>query len=117
MSILSIGLLGLATMLSSGIGTDRFAHMVAVEGSVGSLVVEEITSRGGSDPIFASAVAGAIYDLDPATATTARVVNGRNYSATYNVSPDTPVAGISRVDVFVTGGARTVTMTAFKSTI
>lgn len=117
MSILSIGLLGLATMLSSGIGTDRFAHMVAVEGSISSSVVEEITSRGGSDPIFLTAVSGAVYDLDPATSATTRVVNGRNYSASYSVSPDTPVAGMSTVVVNVTSGTRTVSMTAFKSTI
>ena len=117
MSILSIGLLGLATMLSSGIGSDRFAHMISVEGSMGSLVVEEITSRGGSDPVFASAVAGAVYDLDPATAATTRVVNNRTYTATYSVAPDTPVAGISRVVVNITSGGRTVSMTTFKSTI
>lgn len=116
-SILSIGLLGLATMLSSGIGTDKFAHMVAVEGSIGSSVVEEITSRAGSDPIFLSAVNGAVYDLDPATGATTKDVNGRTYSASYSVSPDTPVAGMSTVVVNVTSGGRTVSMTAFKSTI
>lgn len=117
MSILSIGLLGLASMLSSGIGSDRFAHMVAVEGSMGSFVVEEITSRDGSDPIFSSTVAGAVYDLDPSTAATTRAVNNRIYSATYSVAPDTPVAGMSRVVVNITSGVRTVSMTTFKSTI
>lgn len=117
MSILSVGLLGLASMLSAGIGSDRFAHMVSVEGSLGSSVVEELTSRSGSDPVFLTAVAGAVYDLDPDTAATTRVVNGRTYSAVYTVSPDTPVAGISRVVVAVTSGSRTVSMTTFKSTI
>lgn len=117
MSILSIGLLGLATMLSTGIGTDRFAHMISVEGSIGSLVVEEITSRSGADPIFLSAVDGGVYDLDPSTAATTKVVNNRTYSATYTVAPDTPVAGISRVVVTITSGGRTVNMTTFKSTI
>lgn len=116
-SILSIGLLGLASMLSSGMGSDRFAHMVSVEGSVVSSVMEEITSRNGSDPVFFSSVNGAVYDLDPSTAATTRVVNNRTYSATYSVSPDTPVAGVARVVVNVTSGSRTVSMTAFKSTI
>lgn len=117
MSILTVGLLGLATMMSSGIGSDRFAHVVAVEGSVGSLVVEEITSRNGDDAIFAAAVAGATYDLDPASAATTRVVNGRTYSATYSVVPNSPVTGVASVTVTITGGGRTVTLNALKSTI
>lgn len=117
MTILTIGLLGLASMMSSGIGTDRFAHMVAVEGSVGSLVVEEITSRDGDDPIFASTVAGITYDLDPGSAATTRVVNGRTYTATYSVTPNSPVTGVSMVSVSITSGGRTVTLNAFKSTI
>ncbi|OGP14238.1 MAG: hypothetical protein A2052_01765 [Deltaproteobacteria bacterium GWA2_54_12] len=117
MSILTIGLLGLASMMSSGIGTDRFAHMVAVEGSVGSLVVEEITSRDGDDPIFASTVVGATYDLDTGSVATTRVVNGRTYTATYSVTPNSPVTGVSMVTVNITSGGRTVTLNAFKSTI
>lgn len=117
MSILSIGLLGLATMLSTGIGTDRFAHMVAVEGSVGSSVMEELTSRDGSDPMFASNVTSATYDLDPDTAATSRLVNGRTYSATYTVTVNSPVAGISRIDINVVSGGRTTSFTSFKSTV
>jgi type IV pilus assembly protein PilV len=116
-SILTVGLLGLATMMSSGIGSDRFAHTVAVEGSVGSLAVEELTSRDGDDPVFASTVAGATYDLDPGSAATTRVVNGRTYSATYSVTPNTPVTGVATVSVSITSGTRTVTLNAFKSTI
>jgi type IV pilus assembly protein PilV len=117
MTILTIGLLGLASMMSSGIGSDRFAHMVAVEGSIGSLVMEELTSRDGDDSVFASTVAGATYDLDPASAATTRLVNGRTYAATYSVTPNTPVTGVATVSVSITSGARTVTLNAFKSTI
>lgn len=117
MSILSIGILGLASLMSTGIGSNSFSHRVAVEGSMGSLVVEEIMSRDGSDPLFTSAIAGAVYDLDPGTASSTKVVSGRTYSATYSVTPDNPVAGVSRVDVSVTSGGRTIGVTAFKSTI
>ncbi|CAG1065258.1 hypothetical protein BAC1_00837 [uncultured bacterium] len=117
MSILTVGLLGLATMMSSGIGSDRFAHVIAVEGSVGSLVMEEITSRDGDDPIFDSTVAGVTYDLDPASAATTRVVNNRTYTATYSVTPNNPVTGVATVSVSITSGGRTITLNAFKSTI
>jgi type IV pilus assembly protein PilV len=117
MSILTVGLLGLASMMTSGIGSDRFAHAIAVEGSVGTLVMEEITSRDGDDAIFDSAVAGATYDLDPASAATTRVVNNRTYTATYSVTPNTPVTGVATVSVSITSDGRTITLNAFKSTI
>jgi type IV pilus assembly protein PilV len=117
MSILTVGLLGLASMMTSGIGSDRFAHVIAVEGSVGSLVMEEITSRDGDDPIFGSTVAGVTYDLDPASAATTRVVNNRTYTATYSVTPNNPVTGVATVSVSITSDGRTITLNAFKSTI
>jgi type IV pilus assembly protein PilV len=117
MSILTVGLLGLASMMTSGIGSDRFAHTFAVEGSVGSLALEELTSRDGDDPVFASTVAGATYDLDPGSAATTRTVNGRSYSATYSITPNSPVTGVAMVSVSITSGSRTVTLNGFKSTI
>lgn len=117
MSILSIGLLGLATMLSTGIGTDRFAHAVAVESSISSSVMEEIVSRDGSDAIFTAGISGAVYDLDPATAATTRTVQGRSYSATYSINLNNPVAGVARVEVRVTGAGRAISFTSFKSTV
>lgn len=116
-SILSIGLLGLASMLATGIGTDRFAHAVAVESSISSSVMEEIVSRDGSDPIFATSISGATYDLDPDTASTTRTVQGRSYSATYSITPNNPVTGVARVEIRVTTGGRTVSFTSFKSTV
>ncbi|MBI5453603.1 MAG: prepilin-type N-terminal cleavage/methylation domain-containing protein [Deltaproteobacteria bacterium] len=117
MFILSFGLLGTATMLSTGIGTDRLAQMITVEGALGSSVVEEITSRDSNDAVFNSSVTGAAYDLDPDTSATTKKVSGRTYSATYSVSVNNPVAGVSRVDVTVSSGARTVSFTAFKGTV
>lgn len=117
MSILSIGLLGLATMLSTGIGTGRFAHAVAVESSMGASVMEEIVSRDGSDPIFSSGISGAVYDLDPGSAAATRTVQGRSYSATYSISPNNPVAGVTRVEVTVTGAGRSISSTTFKSNV
>jgi len=117
MTILTIGLLGLASMMTSGIGSDRFAHTVAVEGSIASSVMEELTSRDGDDPIFDAAVANVTYDLDTGSAATTRVVNGRTYSATFSVTPNTPVTGVAAVSVSVTSGGRTVNLNALKSII
>lgn len=117
MFILSFGLLGTATMLSMGIGTDRLSQMITVEGALGSSVLEEITSRDSNDAIFNATVTGATYDLDTDTAATTKKVSGRVYSATYSVSVNNPVAGVSKVDVTVSSGVRSVSFTAFKGTV
>lgn len=117
MFILSFGLLGTATMLSMGIGTDRLSQMISVEGTLGSSVLEEIISRDSNDAVFNATVAGATYDLDPDTTATTKKVSGRQYSATYSITVGSPVAGVSRVDVTVTSGARSVSFTAYKGTV
>jgi hypothetical protein len=91
--------------------------MVTVEASVVSSVMEDIMSKPGTDAIFAANVAGAVYDLDPASAGTTVSVQGRTYSATYNITRNTPVAGVARIDSTVTNGARSITLTSYKSTI
>lgn len=116
-TILTVGLLGLASMLASGVGGNRFSHMVAVEGSIATSVMEEIVSRDATDAIFSANVTGAAYDLDPGTAATTRVVQGRTYSATYSILSASPVAGVVRVDVSVTSGGRTASLTSFKSVV
>lgn len=116
-SILSIGLLSLATVLASGIGGNRFAHQLTVETSVSASILEELLSKDEGDTIFDSDVSGAQYDLDPDTASTSRIVQGRTYSASYSIDASNPVVGVARIDVTVTGEGRTVSSTAFKSTL
>lgn len=117
MSVLSIGILGIATMMATGIGTGRFAHVVAVESSIASSVIEEMTARDGSDAIFSANAAGAVYDLDTASADTGRVVQGRRYTATYSITTNNPVVGAAKIDVVVTGGGRTATYSSLKSVL
>lgn len=117
MSVLSIGILGVATMMATGIGTGRFAHVVAVESSIASSVLEEMTARDGSDTVFSTNVTGAIYDLDTSTVDTGRMVQGRRYTATYSITTNNPVVGAARIDVVVTGGGRTATYSSLKSVL
>lgn len=117
MSILAFGLLGTATMLSMGMGSDRFAHRVTVESSLASSVAEELLGRAPSDSIFSSSVSGAVYDLDTGSIATTRTVQGRTYSATYSITPSSPVLGTSRVEVTVSSGARSTTLSFLKGTL
>lgn len=116
-TVLSIGLLGVASMFSTGIGSNRFSYIVTVETSVANAVMEEMLAKDGGDVIFAAAAANAVYDLDTASAAATRTVQGRTYSATYSITVDNPVANVSRIDVSVTSGGRTTTLTSYKNRI
>lgn len=116
-TVLSIGLLGVASMFSTGIGSNRFSYMVTVETSVANSVMEEILAKDGGDVIFAAAVANAVYDLDTGSAATTRTVQGRAYSATYSITLNNPVVNVSRIDVSVTSGGRATAITSYKNRI
>ncbi|WKZ32042.1 MAG: prepilin-type N-terminal cleavage/methylation domain-containing protein [Thermodesulfobacteriota bacterium] len=117
MSILSVGILGVATMMTTGIKSGRFAHMVAAESSVAVSVLEELMSRDGSDPVFSSSIANAVYDLDPSSAEISLVVQGRRYSAVYSVAPNSPVAGVASIEVVVTSSGRMARYSSLKSVL
>ncbi|MEK7774033.1 MAG: prepilin-type N-terminal cleavage/methylation domain-containing protein, partial [Deltaproteobacteria bacterium] len=51
-SILSVGLLGVASMFSTGIGSNRFSYTVTVETSMANSVMEEMLAKHGGDVIF-----------------------------------------------------------------
>lgn len=116
-TVLSIGLLGVASMFSTGIGSNRFSYTVTVETSVANSVMEEIMAKDGGDVMFSTAAANAAYDLDTGSAATTRTVAGRTYSATYSITLNSPVVNVSRIDVSVTSGGRTTTLTSYKNRI
>jgi hypothetical protein len=59
------------------------------------------------------------WDFDPGAAadTTFDIPGAGTYSATYSIDADNPVTNVARIDVKVTGGGRTVTLTSFKRSI
>ncbi|MBW7956822.1 MAG: prepilin-type N-terminal cleavage/methylation domain-containing protein [Deltaproteobacteria bacterium] len=116
-SVLAVGILGVATMMTTGIMSGRFAHMVAAESSVAVSVLEELMSRDGSDPVFSSNITNAVYDLDPSSAATGMVVQGRMYSAVYSVVPNSPVAGVASIEVVITSNGRMARYASLKSVL
>ncbi len=115
--ILSVGLLATATVLVTGIDSNRLAQMVTVESGLAYSVLDELMARDESDPIFDTTQSNVTYDLDTDSGATTRTVQGVTYSATYSITANTPVVGVARIDVTVTGGGRTVTLTSFKRSI
>jgi len=115
--VLAIGLLGTASLMVSGIGGNRMASMVTVESGVAHSVMDEFMARDAGDTVFNAVVTDIVYDLDSSGAGTTRVVQGITYSATYSIATNNPVPGMVRLDISITGGGRTLSMTSFKRNI
>ncbi len=115
--VLAVGLLGTASMMASGIGGNRMSSMVTVESGIAHSVMDEFMARDAGDTVFNTAVTGIVYDLDSSSGAATRVVQGITYSATYTIATNNPVTGMVRLDISVTGGGRTLSMTSFKRSI
>ena len=125
LAILSIGLLGLLGMQITGAQGNAASQKLTIATTLAQTGIEDFMSRSTSDAIFLTAVGSddgnpandPTYDLDLATAATTLTYQGTTYSATYIIIPNSPVTGVSRVDVAITGGGNTMTFTALKRTI
>lgn len=118
LSIFSIGLLSIAGMQGTAIRANSRANTLSVATSIAQGVMEEILARDSDASLFASDVANVTWDLAPGVSATTLSLDGAGtYSATYTIDADNPVSDVTRVDVSVTGGNRTVTLTGFKRTI
>jgi type IV pilus assembly protein PilV len=115
-SILSVGLIASAAMLSTGMVSDRFAQRVTTETALAYSVMDEFLARAANDPIFDSDNASVAYDLDVDSAYPTRSVGGITYSATYTIDANAPVPGVTTVDITVSAGGRSITITSLKGT-
>jgi len=115
--ILAVGLMGTASLMASGIGGNRLASMVTVESGIARSVMDEFMARDAGDTVFNTTVTDIVYDLDSSSGATTRAVQGITYSATYSIATNNPVTGMVRLDISITGGGRTLSMTSFKRSI
>ncbi len=125
LAILSVGLLGLLAMQITGAQGNATSQRLTIITTLAQTGIEDFMSRNTGDAIFDTAVGSddgnsandPVYDLDLTTAATTLTFQSTTYSATYIIIPGSPIAGVSRVDVAVTGGGSTVTFTTFKRTV
>lgn len=116
--VLSIGLLGTASLTTTAIFSSRIAQNITVETNMARSALDEIFSRPSNDAVFDSVKNLIAYDLDTSTADWTRTVQGEVYSANYSITPDTPVAGLAEISVTVTSSHnRSATLTTIKDTI
>lgn len=112
--LLTIGLVAVAGMQSTAINGNAWANKLSTATVLAQEALEEILARGPSGAIF-SGNSTAAYDLDPNTIGNNISIRGAGtFSATRTITVDTPVAGVVKIDVTITDGIRTVTMTGYK---
>lgn len=118
-TILAIGLLSIATMQITAIRANSKANTLSVASSLAQGVMEELMAKDNDDPLFSVDAADVVWDLDTDDAgETELTINGAGtYGATCTIDADNPVTNVARIDVVVTNGIRTVTLTGFKRAI
>jgi type IV pilus assembly protein PilV len=119
MTILAMGLIATVNMESIAMQAGGFAQRTTSAAAVARAAMDELISRPGSNAIFQTDVANAVYDLDPQTAATTQTVQGVTYSARINVTTNAtvngaPIANLTQVALTVVGADRTITLTELK---
>ena len=108
-TILSVGLLAVASMQANAIRSNSLAERVTVITAVAQGAMEDLMARADSDPIFKATANNVLYDT--------RVIQGTTYTSSYTITPNTPVTSVARVDMTVGGGGRTMTLTSYKRSL
>jgi type IV pilus assembly protein PilV len=117
-TILAVGLLGIAGLQVHSIRYNSGANIRSVEAYVAQGVMEEITSLSQFDPIFSTTSLNNDWDFDPrpsVTETELELPGAGTFTALWSVTTNDPLQRIARVAVTVTNpnGVR-VSMTNFK---
>ena len=110
-SFLAISLLAVAGLQTTAIHSNSIANRLSAATSIAQQIMEELTARRIDDPILNSTNTNINYNfnLNPMTTPvySITVPNAGTYSATYSTSPNNPTAGVTRLDIVVTGDAVT----------
>jgi len=116
-TIMAIGLLGIASMQITAIQANSGANTLSVATSLAQGVLEELLTLDSTDIMFDADVSDEPWDWDPSPGSEvwSRTLAGAGtYTATYTIDRDNPVASVARIDVMVTNGNRTAQLTGFK---
>ena len=113
-TIFTVGLLAIANLQISSIMQSSGSNTRTVATSIANGVMEEIMSRSGLDPSFRT-TAGGDWLFAEGTSTDLALDGAGDYTATWNITTNSPVPNLARITVTVNGPrTRTITMTSFK---
>ena len=125
LTIFAVGMLGIAGVQLNAFDFNSNSNARTVAATLAQGAMERILSTDSSNANFKStsvdkSCADDVCYLDPDnhTATTLDISGSGTYSATWSVTPNTPVTDIATISVTVTGSAgKTVTLTNYKRTL
>jgi type IV pilus assembly protein PilV len=102
-SLLAIGLLAAASMQAIAINSNSLANRISVANMLAQEVAEDLLSRSITDPTLTNkSVPGAHYIVDvPHNSNTISIPGAGTYTTTYDITPDTPIAGTTQIVVSV----------------
>lgn len=123
MTILAVGLLGLAELQVTAMKANSKSEGVMASASLAQMIIEEVTSRPPGDPLFDAAVNNAVWPGSPVN-----IEGSGSYNINYDVVTNYGgVAGLCLVRVRVSHatastqfsifGIRPVTMTTIKRSV
>ena len=122
-SFLAIALLAVAGLQTTAIQSNSIANKLSAATSIAQQIMEDLAARPIDDPLLNSTNANINYNfnLNPMTTPvfSITVPNAGTYSATYSTAANNPTAGVTRLDIVVTGDAATgrrVALTTFVRT-
>lgn len=119
--LMTVGLLAVLTMQDVALNANSISMRLTVATSLAQEALEDILSWQSNDPKITTNNTNVVYMWPPnSSATSISVPGAGSYSATYTttVGPASGVPdGITRVDVTVTGGGRSIKVTGFKRTV
>ena len=113
-TIFVFGLLVIANLQISSIINSSGSNTRTVATSIANGVMEEIMARSELDPSFKTTASGDWLFAD-GTTTDLALDGAGEYTATWNITTNSPIANVATITVMVNGpSTRTVTMTSFK---
>ncbi len=111
-TVLSVGLLSIAGMQVTALHANSRAYNLSLSTSLAQGVLEEFLARDSSDSLVTTATAADTAWPLPSSVT--------DYGATYTVATNTPVNGVSKITITVSGSGHyaipSVTLVGFKKT-
>jgi type IV pilus assembly protein PilV len=110
-SFLAIALLAVAGLQTTAMHSNSIANKLSAATSIAQQVMEDLTARKIDDPLLNSTNANINYNfnLNPMAAAvySITVPGAGTYSATYSTTVNNPTAGVTKLDIIVTGDAAT----------